>query len=231
MSYTSFENDDDIGDERSADTSNGDSDARSAEFDEEHRSADDSEEVDNNPPVQRAAGGYNLRTRRSKPTYNHRLDWMMDKVDTNAKSYETQLLQQAVDVSYRMDKSSDEREYGMQFLQSAVEKADTNPGDLFEYVTHFMFNQMSAKKGIAKHGDKAIAAQLTEFSQLEDKEVYEGIHVNDLTPTERRGALRAINLIKEKRSGKIKGRMVADGSTQRDLTNTSERCPYDITHN
>ena len=38
---------------------------------------------------------------------------------------------------------------------------------------------------------------------------------SELKATQKREALRAINLIKEKRCGKLKGRTCADGSTQR----------------
>ena len=140
----------------------------------------------------------------------------MDHVDEGSKSYETQLLQHAVDMSYNLEKQNDEKVYDHQFLQNAINKAEDNPGDLFQFVTHFMFSQMSAKKGIAKHGDLAIAALLKEFQQLEDKSVLKPIHAKDLTAEQRRQALRAINLIKEKRSGEIKGCTVADGSTQRE---------------
>ena len=214
LNYSSY--DDDMIDERSADTNDDNNDEDTIASIQEERSAEtDASGGDNHPVMERNAGGYNLRSRSGKPTYNHRLDWMMDQVDANAKSYETQLLQHAVDVSYRLDKRCDDRVYDTQFLQHALNKVEDNPSDLFEYVTHFMFNQMSAKKGIAKHGDVAIAALLSEFTQLEDKDAYEGVHVADLTPAQRRAALRAINLIKEKRCGKIKGRMVADGSSQR----------------
>ena len=55
------------------------------------------------------------------------------------------------------------------------------------------------------------------FSQLDDKTVFEGVNAATLTRKQKRKALRAINLIKEKRCGKLKGRTVADGSAQRDL--------------
>jgi hypothetical protein len=41
------------------------------------------------------------------------------------------------------------------------------------------------------------------------------LHASELAPKQKREALRAINLIKEKRCGKIKGRTVADGRSQR----------------
>ena len=58
---------------------------------------------------------------------------------------------------------------------------------------------------------------MKEFAQLEDLSVFEGLDPNTLTSTQRKHALRAINLIKEKRCGKLKGRTVADGRPQRTL--------------
>ena len=51
---------------------------------------------------------------------------------------------------------------------------------------------------------------------------YEAIDPTVLTQQQRRDALRAINLIKEKRDGQLKGRTVADGSVQRSLYEKSE---------
>jgi hypothetical protein len=74
---------------------------------------------------------------------------------------------------------------------------------------------MSASKGIKKHGDVAVDAMFKEFAQLDDLTVFKGIHASSLSPAQKKEALRAINLIKEKRCGRIKGRTVADGRGQR----------------
>ena len=42
---------------------------------------------------------------------------------------------------------------------------------------------------------------MKEFAQLEDLDVYEAIDAQSLTTDQQRAALRAINLIKEKRNG------------------------------
>jgi hypothetical protein len=52
--------------------------------------------------------------------------------------------------------------------------------------------------------------------------VYESIDPNTLTRKQRKGALRAINLIKEKRDGNLKGRTVADGRPQQSLYDKSK---------
>jgi hypothetical protein len=93
---------------------------------------------------------------------------------------------------------------------------------VFEYVTGFIMTQMTAKAGIKKHGQVAADALFQEFLQLHDKTVFAGKHRSELTKALRQGALRVINVIKEKRCGKIKGRTVADGRPQRKLYTKDE---------
>ena len=54
-----------------------------------------------------------------------------------------------------------------------------------------------------------------EYEQLDYLTVLGRLPPEKITPEQKRKALRAINLIKEKRCGKLKGRICADGSTQR----------------
>jgi len=83
--------------------------------------------------------------------------------------------------------------------------------------------QMTTNKaGIRKHGQVAIDALFEEFSQLHDLGVFLGQDRNKLTPSEKRGALQAINMIKEKQCGRIKGQTVADGRAQWDLYTKEE---------
>ena len=81
---------------------------------------------------------------------------------------------------------------------------------------HIM-TQMSAKAGIRKHGKEAEAALMAEFAQLEDLNVFEALNPKTLTRQQKAAALRAINLIKEKRDGRLKGRTCADGRPQKTL--------------
>ena len=82
-----------------------------------------------------------------------------------------------------------------------------------------LLNQMTAKAGIKKHGEVAIAALIKELTHnLHEKDVIEGKLFEDLTPEQREKALRVVALIKEKRCGKIKGRVCADGRPQREYT-------------
>ena len=80
-----------------------------------------------------------------------------------------------------------------------------------------VFNQMSAIQGIKKHGEKAIATMFNEFKQLDvgamdGKPVIEPIDPKTLTTIEKEQALEAVNLIKKKRNGNLKGRACGNGA-------------------
>ena len=79
--------------------------------------------------------------------------------------------------------------------------------------------QMSAKQGIKMYGQRAIAAMFKEYKQLvygpHGQPVIAPIDYNELTSEQRKRALETVNLIKEKRTGDIKGRACANGSRQR----------------
>jgi hypothetical protein len=90
------------------------------------------------------------------------------------------------------------------------------------YIFGWVMNQMTAKAGLAKHGEFAEEALLKEFMQHRDLDVYEILDPLTLTPEQKKAALRAINLLKEKRNGDLKGRTVADGRKQRPLYSRAE---------
>ena len=90
------------------------------------------------------------------------------------------------------------------------------------FVFNYIFTQMSANAGIRKHGKAAETALMKEFTQLENLSVYQMIDPRTLTREQRNAALRAHNLVKEKRNGTLKGRTVADGRKQRNLYDKSE---------
>ena len=81
-----------------------------------------------------------------------------------------------------------------------------------------VLNQMTATKGLKMFGERAVAAMFKEYKQLDDMKVLGKINPESLSANDKRQALRAINLIKEKRCGKIKGRTCADGRPQRAYT-------------
>jgi hypothetical protein len=82
--------------------------------------------------------------------------------------------------------------------------------------------QYNLKQGIKKFGDNGKAAVLVELRQLYDRNVMEPVRKSDLTPAERKGALRYLMFLKEKRTGQIKGRGCADGRFQRKYMSKEE---------
>jgi hypothetical protein len=137
------------------------------------------------------------------------------------KSYDAQFIQHTNDdgpISHEDDKD------GPMTLREAVEEMQLT-GDnqeVLKCLTGIIMTQMSAKEGIKKHGQVAIDALFEEFAQLHDLRVFLPQDVTELTRDEKRGALRTISVIKEKRCGKIKGRTVADGRRQRELYTKDE---------
>ena len=76
---------------------------------------------------------------------------------------------------------------------------------------------MSHKEGVRRFGERAIAAMLKEHAQIgeDDKRIFVPQKANELSREQKRKALRMTSLIKNKRSGQIKERMVVDGRRQR----------------
>jgi hypothetical protein len=171
------------------------------DFDDEESDHDQAGNNETAPHV------YNLRQRRSA-TVSFR-----NAIDSphSGKSYfqPHQLLQ--VDENDRSNSSlSDHERFIFEFMMTQL------PEDINEYT------QMSARKGIKKFGRLAEEALLVEFAQLEQYDVFEPVDPNTVSKSAKKGALRAINLIKKKKSGKIKGRTCADGRSQRNKYPKSE---------
>ena len=74
---------------------------------------------------------------------------------------------------------------------------------------------MSAKEGLAKHGEEAIVTLFKEFAQLHDKRVFKAVRDSDFTAEQKKKFLHALNSNKEKSDCVLKGRTVADGRKQR----------------
>jgi hypothetical protein len=87
---------------------------------------------------------------------------------------------------------------------------------------NIVMTQYNLRQGIKKFGDQGKAAVLTELRQLYDRYVMNPVNKYDLTPEERKGALRYLMFLKEKRSGTIKGQGCADGRPQRDYMSKKE---------
>ena len=141
-----------------------------------------------------------------------------------------------IDSRKRHDDSNLDEKERQQFLQTKLHhqlymkkcerlpkkkvKENQHPCTMFHTAVDVMFTQMSAKQGIKLFGEKAIAAMYKELKQLDEgampgKPVVQPIDVKQLSDKDKKNALYAVNLIKQKRCGKIKGRTCADGSKQR----------------
>jgi len=83
-------------------------------------------------------------------------------------------------------------------------------------------SQMHASKGIKVFGDRAIEALASEYSQLDGLVVFKPEDATKLTDQQKAAALNVIDLIKQKRCGKVKGRTVADGRKQRSEFNKED---------
>ena len=101
------------------------------------------------------------------------------------------------------------------FSNIAEDLNHTTTRNLYSKAVDYMFNQMSATQGIKMFQERAVAALIKEYKQLNDLCVLGVVDYDSLTTEQKAQALRAINLIKEKRDGKIKGRCCSDGSGQR----------------
>ena len=89
-------------------------------------------------------------------------------------------------------------------------------------VLGFIFTQVSMKKGLKLYGDRGEAAIEEELQQLHDRKVMEPVAADSLTYAEKKKALEYLMFLKEKRTGKIKGRGCADGRKQRVYTAKEE---------
>jgi hypothetical protein len=87
--------------------------------------------------------------------------------------------------------------------------------DCYGIAVDVMFTQMTATKGMKRFGEKAVAAIFKEYNQLNDMMVVGRIDPDELRAQHKCDALRAVNLINEKRCGRVKGRTCADGSKQK----------------
>ena len=74
---------------------------------------------------------------------------------------------------------------------------------------------MGSKKGIKTYGKRAVVAMLYEYKLLHKFDIFVTQDATIIYRQERYRALRTVNIIKENRCGKIKGRTCADGILQR----------------
>jgi len=107
------------------------------------------------------------------------------------------------------------KSYRTQFIGISNHKEKQWSSECYKIAVDVMFTQMSAGKGIKQFGERTIAAMFKEYNQLNDLTVFGRVTPDTLSQEHKDNALQAINLIKEKRNGIIKGRTIADGRPQR----------------
>jgi len=109
-------------------------------------------------------------------------------------------------------------------LRTTVEEFQStgDPSALQYMLIGILLNQMSAKAGINKYGNKAEEVLFAEFLQLHNMHVFLPAHKRNLTKEQIRKTLRAISVIKEKRDDTLKGRTCAIGTPQRKYYDKNE---------
>ena len=132
----------------------------------------------------------------------------------------------------------------LQFLMKQRKKADDHEKSLMDIALSVIFAQrkivrdkngvevinnkeMPASKGFKVFGEEAVAAMIKEFRQLHNgaaagKPVVAPIRYEDITPEEFEQVMEAVNLIKKKRNGTIKGRSCLNGSKQKKFLKEGE---------
>ena len=89
-------------------------------------------------------------------------------------------------------------------------------------VIGFIFAQVSMKKGLKLYGDRGEDAVQQELQQLHDRRVMMPVEADSLSYADKKKALEYLMFLKEKKTGKIKGRGCADGRKQRVYTAKEE---------
>ena len=84
---------------------------------------------------------------------------------------------------------------------------------------HTMLNLAA---GIREHGQRVEEAVMQKFQQFHEQDALRPRYAYALSAVEKNEALRLILTIKEKRSGKIKGRLCADGRKLRTKISSEE---------
>ena len=93
-----------------------------------------------------------------------------------------------------------------------------NEDDMHKVAIRVILNQMNAKKSIKLFEETCVTVMLNEYQQLHDMEVFGKLNPDVLTNIHNRQALRAIDIIKKKRCGIIKGNTCTDSWPQINYT-------------
>ena len=104
--------------------------------------------------------------------------------------------------------------YNVKFTSIGESRDHERSRDCLRIAANVMFTQMSVNKGIQLFKERAVAAIVKECTQLEYMNVVSPENPDVITPKQKQKPLRAVNLIKDKRCGKINGQTFDDCSTQ-----------------
>ena len=116
-----------------------------------------------------------------------------------------------------------------EFVATIATKPQDGFGSKYGSAAHYLFLQLTARRGIQKYGQRAVDAIKSECEQMNNKRVFIPKKYHELTSAQRRRAMRAITMVEEKKTGTIKGRTVADGSMQRIYIDAAEAASPTVT--
>ena len=107
-------------------------------------------------------------------------------------------------------------------IAKIMEHLETKVNNM-EKKTHTQLAQTySLRTALKKFKDKGKEATMGEMKQLDDRNVYYPIKVDELTPKERKRAMESLLFVVEKRDSRVKARFCANGSTQREYMDRDE---------
>ena len=116
------------------------------------------------------------------------------KINTLNFSSNNKMLSKAISVFYKCNK--------LRYLKN--------------FIIEYLLNQISAKAGIREYNEKAVSILIAEFFQLDKWETFMALDSTKLTRRQKRKALKALLVIKQKWDMSIKGRTYANGRKQRE---------------
>lgn len=116
--------------------------------------------------------------------------------DSSSEAEEARVNQARVPPSH-YEPSFGGKTYSLLAMQDPISRATQR--HLYTRADNFMFNQMYASRGIKLLKERAVAALLKEYKQLHNMSVFGRVAYESLTAGEKKKALCAMNLVKEKR--------------------------------
>ena len=88
------------------------------------------------------------------------------------------------------------------------------PSDHYTNLMVHIFTQLNLKQVLKRFGKTGMKATKSEMQQMHNKVVFHPIKGDQITK-KKNGALQVLMFLKQKRCGKIKGRVIAEGRKQR----------------